>query len=68
MLSPEQTRLRIQETELQTLRAENKRLKARVEDFTDAFREIVISLADTLPYTYKVKLLSRLKVFDNTGE
>lgn len=65
MLSAEQTRLRLQESEINKLRAENKRLKSRVEDITAAFKDTITALAETLPYSYKIQIINKLKLLES---
>lgn len=64
MLTPEQTRLRIQDNEMRALRAENARLEKKLADARSVVKEFVLLIAEKMPYSYKVKLTEMCKELD----
>ena len=58
MLSPEQTRLRIQDRELSELRKEKDRLEIKVRDMRVALKEVILHISNLsgFPYQHKAKL------------
>lgn len=49
MLTPEQTKLRRKDNEIERLRQENEELKVKVQDMRKAFKGTVLELAELIP-------------------
>lgn len=58
MLTPEQTRLRLYDSELRELRVENERLKEKVKKMATGMKEIALEYAKQLPYTQRQQLIA----------
>jgi ABC-type phosphate transport system auxiliary subunit len=68
MLTAEQTRLRIQDSEMRVLRAENERLQQKIKDMRGAVKDIALAYAEKLPYSYKMKIIEMVKKLDVPNE
>ena len=57
MLNPEQTRLRIQDSEIRELREKNEKLEQKIKDIRIGIKNIFLSFAANLPYSQKIKII-----------
>lgn len=64
MLTPEQTRLRIQGDEMRKLRAENEILKQKIQDMRKSVKNIALLLAEKMPYSARVKIIKMANEID----